>query len=63
MTCQTETFCENFIFLNNVKRHVCDVKNLRLEHDFNYYISKGQSDLIIIIKIIIIVFIYRGLHI
>ena len=25
-------FCENFIFANNIKRHICDVKNLRLGH-------------------------------
>ena len=26
-------FCENFIFANSVKRHVCHVKNLRIGHD------------------------------
>ena len=26
-------FLENFIFVKNVKRHVCDVKDLRLVHD------------------------------
>ena len=31
--CKFKTFRENFIFANNVKRHVCDVKNTRLEPD------------------------------
>ena len=25
--------CENFIFANSLKRHICDVKNSRLGHD------------------------------
>ena len=30
----TQNFiCENFIFANSVKRHICDVKNSRLRHD------------------------------
>ena len=31
--CKYINFRENFIFANNVKIHVCDVKNSRLEHD------------------------------
>ena len=27
-------FCENFIFVNGVKRCICDVKSSRLGHDF-----------------------------
>ena len=28
-----EIFARDFIFANSVKRHICDVKNLRLGHD------------------------------
>ena len=31
--CKSENFCENFIFENSVKRHICDLKYLRLGHD------------------------------
>ena len=31
--CKIEIFCENFIFANSIKRHICDVKNSRLGHD------------------------------
>ena len=31
--CKSGNFCKNFIFANSVKRHICDVKNSRLEHD------------------------------
>ena len=35
-TVDSEIFRENFIFMNNVKRHVCcNVKNLQLEHDLS----------------------------
>ena len=33
--CKFGNFRENFIFANNVKRHFCDVKNLRLGHDLH----------------------------
>ena len=33
LNCKSVNFGENFIFVNSVKRHTCDVKNLRLEHD------------------------------
>ena len=26
-------FRENFIFVNSIKRHICDIKNSRLGHD------------------------------
>ena len=32
--CKSENFRENFIFANSVKRHICDIKNLRLWHSF-----------------------------
>ena len=31
--CKCGNFCENFIFANIVKRHICYVKNSRLGHD------------------------------
>ena len=31
--CKSVNFCENFIFANSVKRHICDVKTLQLGHD------------------------------
>ena len=31
--CKFKNFRENFIFANNVKRHICDVKNSPLGHD------------------------------
>ena len=31
--CKSESFRENFIFVNSIKRHICDIKNLRLGHD------------------------------
>ena len=31
--CKSGNFRENFIFANSVKRHICDIKNLRLGHD------------------------------
>ena len=31
--CNFGNFWENFIFVNSVKRHICDIKNLRLWHD------------------------------
>ena len=33
--CKSGKFRENFIFANSVKRHICDVKNLQLGHDFS----------------------------
>ena len=33
-TVNREIFRENFIFANSVKRHICDAKYSRLEHDF-----------------------------
>ena len=33
MYCKFENFRENFIFANGVKRHICDVKNLRQRQD------------------------------
>ena len=27
--CKSGNFCKNFIFVNSVKRHICDVKNFR----------------------------------
>ena len=31
--CKLGIFCENFIFANSVKRHICNDKILRLRHD------------------------------
>ena len=31
--CKSGNFRENFIFANSIKRHICDVKNLRLGND------------------------------
>ena len=31
--CKFRNFCENFIFANSVKRHICNVKISRLRHD------------------------------
>ena len=31
--CKSRNFCENFIFANSFKRHICDVKNSGLGHD------------------------------
>ena len=31
--CRFEIFCENFIFMNSIKRHISDVKNSRLRQD------------------------------
>ena len=36
-------FCENFSFVNSVKRHICDFQKSRLDLGFAY-ISKRQSD-------------------
>ena len=33
MYCKFGNFCENYIFANCVKRHICHVKNSRLRHD------------------------------
>ena len=33
MYCKFRNFCENFIFANSIKRHVCAVRNSRLGHD------------------------------
>ena len=33
--CKSANFRENFIFANNVKRHICDAKNSQLEHDLH----------------------------
>ena len=42
--CKSGDFCENFIFANSVKRHICDDKNLRLGQVLIILISKRQSD-------------------
>ena len=31
--CKFGNFCENFIYANWTKRHICDVKSLPLGHD------------------------------
>ena len=31
--CKFGNFRDNFIFVNSVKTHICDVKNLRQGHD------------------------------
>ena len=31
--CKFGNFCDNFIFANSVKRHICQVKKSRLWHD------------------------------
>ena len=31
--CKSRIFCENFVFANSIKRHICDAKNSRLGHD------------------------------
>ena len=31
--CKFRDFGENFIFVNSVKRHICEVKNTQLRHD------------------------------
>ena len=31
--CKLGNFPDNFIFVNSVKRHICDVQNSRLEYD------------------------------
>ena len=43
-TVHSEIFRENFIFWNSVKRHICDVKNLRLGHDLPNISVNRQSD-------------------
>ena len=42
MYCKFGNFRENIIFANSVKRHICDVKNLRLRHDLP--ISVNDTD-------------------
>ena len=37
--CKFGNFRENFIFANNVKRHICDVKNLRLGHNLTILVN------------------------
>ena len=32
-------FRENFIYANNVKRHLCDVKKSRLKHDLHISVN------------------------
>ena len=38
-TVHSEIFARFFIFANSVERHICDVKNSRLVHDFPSTIS------------------------
>ena len=33
--CKSRNFCDNFIFANSVKRHICDAKNSRQGHDLH----------------------------
>ena len=49
--CKSGNFRENFIFVNSVKRHTCDIKNSRLGQDLpisviNSVISRFQEDFI-----------------
>ena len=39
--CKFGNFCDNFIFANSVKRHICDANNSQLRAWFTY-ISKRQ---------------------
>ena len=41
MYCKSGNFRDNFIFANRVKRHICDVKNLRLGHDLPISVNDG----------------------
>ena len=43
--CKFGNFRENFIFANNVKRHICDVKNREQGKIYQYFISEQQSDI------------------
>ena len=52
MYCKLGNFPENFIFVNSVKRHICDVKNVQLGHDLlisvsDRVISSFQEDFIL----------------
>ena len=46
--CKSGNFHENFIYVNSVKRHICDDKNSRLGQVFTILISKRQSDFAIL---------------
>ena len=35
----SENFARVLFFANNVKRHVCNVKNLRPEHDLSTFVN------------------------
>ena len=39
--CKSQSFRENFIFANSVKRHICDVKNSRQGHDLPISVDHG----------------------
>ena len=45
--CKFETFCEGFILVNNVTRHICHIKNSRLGHNLPTLV-KDKSDFAIL---------------
>ena len=40
MYCRFGNFCENFIFVNSIKRHISDVKNSQLRQDLPISINE-----------------------
>ena len=37
--CKLGNFCENSVFVNSIKRHICAVRNSRLGHDIRISVN------------------------
>ena len=42
VNCKSGNFCENFIFANNIKRHICDAENSRLGRDLQISVNDAM---------------------